>query len=206
MVITCTASASDSRRRVRSSSSASRSASWMRRPSQVARAVGPRPSDTPASCSSWATWRRSVMKRSPDGRASTRAGTPCELLTVSNSAATPWSRSSAAQRCSDQCRSSHSSSPAVATSSARPADEAGERGQRRPVPRRRALERLEQAQPLAAPARSRRPSPAPPITAGTPAACSASRTSHGLAVGPHQHGDVARVHGGARARCRRADA
>ncbi len=82
IVITCTASASDSRRRARSSFSLSRAASWIRRPSQVAMAVGPRPSDTPASCSSCAMWRRSVMNRSPDGRASTRSGTSCELLTA----------------------------------------------------------------------------------------------------------------------------
>ena len=80
--MTCTASASDSSRRARSSFSLSRAASLMRRPSQVAMVVGPRPSETPASCSSWAMWRRSVRKRSPEGRASTRAGTPCELLTA----------------------------------------------------------------------------------------------------------------------------
>ena len=41
IVITCTASASDSRRRARSSFSPSRAASWIRRPSHVAMAVGP---------------------------------------------------------------------------------------------------------------------------------------------------------------------
>ena len=70
----------------------------------------------------------------------------------------PWSRSSAAHRCSDQCRSSHSPPPGRGHLFGRPADETGQRGERGPVPGRRPLERLEQSQPLLAPARWRRPS------------------------------------------------
>ncbi len=176
MVITWTASASDSRRRARSSLSPSRSTSWIRRPSQVARAVGPNPSDTPASWRSWATWRRSVMKRSPDARVRTRRGTSCELLTLSNSAAIPWSRSSAAQRCRDQCRPSHDSSDAVASSFAvQPTKQvnATSAARSRAVGRSKASRRRSHS--LAGSVANTEPEP--PITAGTLTAWSASRTS-----------------------------
>ena len=158
IVITCTASASDSSRRV-----APRSPRPGRLRGCAARArwpwrSGPRPSDTPASCSSWAMWRRSVMKRSPAGPASTRAGhvvRAAHRLVERRDALVAQQRGPAVQRPVQVL-------PLVLVRRrhllGRPADEAGERGQRRPVARRRPLERLEQPQPLRAPARSRRPS------------------------------------------------
>ena len=192
-VITCTASASDSSRRARSSFSLSRAASWMRRPSQVAMAVGPRPSDTPASCSNWAMWRRSVMNRSPDGRAKHPLGHLVRAADRLVERGHALSRSSAAQRCSDQCSPSHSASSAVATPSGlHPTKQvsAASEARSRAVGRSSAW----RSRSHSSAGSVAKTEPAPPITAGTPAARERVAHGHGLAVRPHQDGNVARVH------------
>ena len=192
MVITCTASASDSRRRARSSFSVS-----VRLvdppPEPGGHGVGPRPSETPASWSSCATWRRSVMKRSPDGPASTRAGTPCELLTVSYNEATPSSRSRAAHRCRDQWRSSHRSSSAVATCLGRPTDETSQRRRARPghVPSAARAPRAAGATPAPDSVANTEPAAADHGGHAGPVQCVTHR--HRVAVDAHEHGDVAGV-------------
>ena len=79
MVSTCTASLSDSSRRLRSSLATSWRASEIRRRSHDARAVTPSPPATASPWSSWPMWRRSVSVRSPSGRAeqARRAGPRC---------------------------------------------------------------------------------------------------------------------------------
>ncbi len=67
-VMTWTASASDSSRRVRSSFSPSRVRLEDAPPQPGGEGGRPEPSVTPASCSSWPICRRSVMNRSPEGR------------------------------------------------------------------------------------------------------------------------------------------
>ena len=173
--MTCTAAESDSSRRVRSSLSVARSDSLMRRPIQLAMAVAPTPSLTAASCSSWATCRRSVMNRSPFSRARTRAGTPRSLHTVSYNVATPLSRSTAAHRWRSQCRSSHSSSVALATWTADQPTKcvsAASDARSRDVGRSSASKRRSHSRAGSA----RNTEPAPPMTAGTPTSCSALRT------------------------------
>ena len=87
----------------------------------------------------------------------------------------------------------------------RPADEAGQRSQRRPVPGRRPLERLEQAQPV--PRRL-----GPEHRAGTADDGRHTRSDQGvphgqgMAVRAHEHGDVTGMQRGLLARCRRAGA
>ena len=74
MVSTCTASASDSSRRLRSSSLVSCSAAAMRRRSHDVSAVVPICSVVAAACRSWPTWRRSVSRRSPSTGSQRAAG------------------------------------------------------------------------------------------------------------------------------------
>ena len=84
MVITCTASASDSSRRARSSFSVSRAASWMRRPSQVAMAVGPEAlghAGLVQQLGDVAQVGHEALARR--ARAAPARGRSCELLTVS---------------------------------------------------------------------------------------------------------------------------
>ena len=139
-------------------------------------------------------WRRSVRKRSPDGRASTRAGSWRVTVTFSSRAATPRFRRSAAQRWSAQWRSSQSSSPAVATCERLPADEAREGGRSRPVAATSAVRARRAGAPTPVPGAVAKTLPAPPITAGTDASC--KRVAHGprVAVAPHEHGEMARAY------------
>ena len=172
--MTCTASASDSSRRLRSSSPVSCSAAAMRWRSHAVSAAVPMCSPTAAAWRSCATWRRSVSRRSPSAAARTRPGSPSASVSVSVSEATPLSRSRRAQACSRRCSSSHSSSPAHATRSAlqpRNGVRAAERARGACVGRSTASSSRSQSWAEGEP----NTLPAPLMTAGTSTASSASR-------------------------------
>ncbi len=201
MVSTWTASASDSSRRLRSSSPVSSPASAIWRRSQPVSAVTPACSAVAASCSSCATWRRSVSRRSPSCVRSRRSGRPSTSVTVSASAATPRVRSSRAHACRRRCNSSSASSSAAASSCAvqpRKGVSAAARGPRRV---RRPLERLQQPQPVP---RGRRAEDAARAVDDRRDAGRLQRVAdqRGVAVRADEHGDVP----GADARARRATA
>ena len=115
IVRTCTASASDSSRRVRSSSPPSSTAARIRARSQPASAVVPRRSSTATRCRSWPTWRRSVMRRSPSTCSKTRSVSRSDVVMTSSSEATPRVRSTRAQPCRRRWTDSQVSSSASAT-------------------------------------------------------------------------------------------
>ena len=148
MVSTWTASASDSSRRLRSSSAVSRSASAMRRRSHDVSAVVPSCSAVAAAWSSCATWRTSVSVRSPSAVARTRAARPSPKLIASVRLATPRSRRIARPA----VQAAVDGLPLVIAGrrdrGRAPAEERRER--RGPGARRRgrALDRLEQPQPV----------------------------------------------------------
>ena len=136
-----------------------------------------------AACSSSPTWRRSVSRRSPSTVASTRSG----------SASVERDRLEQRRDAARRAARAPSGAGAGAASSRR------RRPRRRPARRvqprnevsaaararggrRRALERLEQPQPVARRLGVANTLPAPLITAGTPTRSSASRTQRGVAV------------------------
>ena len=87
-----------------------------------------------------------------------------------------------------------------------PAEERGQRGGAGARRRGRAARAPRAAAASRAPRSVPNTLPAPLMTAGTPTASSASRTSAGVAVGPHEHGDVAgRGRGPVGPRSRRRD-
>ena len=173
---TCTASASDSSRRLRSSSPVSCSAAVIRWRSQPVSAVAPSRSAAAAACSSWPTWRRSVRRRSPSSSESSRPGRPSTSVIRSSSAATPRTRSTRAHSCRRRWTSSHASSPAPATCSAsQPRNGVSAAARARAGALGRSIASSSRSQSRA----GSEPNtlPAPLITAGISTASSASRTS-----------------------------
>ncbi len=144
-VITCTDSASDSRRRLRSSVW-SAAASDIRCCSHSTIEATPNFSSVAAVCSTWPMCRRSVSRRSPCSRASTRATIPRPV--ASSRAATPRRDSSSPHSCSSALSSSKPVSSSRASIAGRPADEAGQRRRARQSLPLRLLERAEQREPV----------------------------------------------------------
>ena len=194
IVRTCTASASDSSRRVRSSSPPSSTAARIRARSQPARAVVPRRSSTATRCRSWPTWRRSVMRRSPSTCSKTRSVSRSDAVMTSSSEATPRVRSTRAQPCRRRWTDSQVSSSASATRWAvqpRNGVRAAAWARGPDVGRSSACRRSCHAFALSL----AKTLPAPLMTAGTPTRRSASCTSVAWRVLAHEHGDVTRADG-----------
>ena len=192
IVRTCTASASESRRRLRSSSWTSSRASAMRRCSHAVRAATPSRSVVAAWCSSWPTWRRSVSRRSPSARASTRAvSASVRVIELEQGG-----HAAAAQHVGPLVEAHVDVLPRVVRRRRdprrRPAEEARQRGGVDPGRVRRPLDGLQQAQPLR---RARRLEHAAVAADHGRHADRAERVAHrrGLAVGGHEDGDVAGV-------------
>ena len=192
MVITWTASASDSRRRSRSSALSSPPASAIRSFSQPVRALVPSWARTASAWRSWPTWRRSVICRSPSSRARSRAGNPSSAVINSSSDATPsrWRRS--AHRRSFVRQGVRVRFGGCAQVGRTPAEEAGEGGGPGPARVGGPLQGLQEQQPL------------PGDVGGEDAAAAGDHGGHpgpaeggghhvGFGVGPHQDGDVGRV-------------
>ena len=194
MVRTCTASASLSSRRLRSSSLLSVVASSTRWRSHAVSAVAPICSVIAAAWSSSPTWRRSVIRRSPSTIASTRAGRPSSSVIASISDATPFSRSTRAQWCRRRWTSSHASSSASATSLGRPAEEERQRRGARAGRVGGALDRLEQPQPLERRLGAEHAAGAVD-DGGDVDGLQRVADARGVAVRPHEHGDVAGADG-----------
>ena len=180
MVSTWTASASDSRRRLRSSSVVSSPASAICRRSHAVSAVTPACSAIAASCSSWATWRRSVRRRSPSWVRSTRSGSPSDERDRLGAARRPRGSAAAAPR-----RAAGGAAPRAPPRRRTPGPARSSRGTGS-APRRAPAARRTGARAPRAAAASRAPGvvpktlPAPLMTAGMPASSSASRTSAAL--------------------------
>ena len=190
---TCTASASDSSRRLRSSSPVSCSAAVIRWRSQPVSAVAPSRSAAAAACRSWPTWRRSVRRRSPSWSGEQPPGQALD------------ERDPLQQR-RDAAHAQHARPlvqapvdllprllPGARDLLGVPAEERRERGGAGAGGRARALDRLQQPQPVAR---------------GLGAEHAARAVDHGgdldrvervaherrLAVGAHEHRDVPRPH------------
>ena len=158
IVITCTASASDSRRRARSSFSLSRAASWIRRPSQVAMAVGPEAlghAGLVQQLGNVAQVRHEPLARRARQHPLGHLVRAADGLVERGDALVTQQRRPAVQRPVQRlplgfvCRGHLFG---------RPAHEAGQGGQRGAVPCRRPLQRLRGGGATRAPGRWRRPS------------------------------------------------
>ena len=171
----CTASRSVSSRRSRSSSpSPWASATWSR--NQVASPVGPRCSPVAAAWASSARCSRSASTRSPPSSPSSRRRTSRCSRIDRKVAATPWVVSVRAHRCTSSCSRSQSCSVAAASRSAvQPIQWLSARARTRDDAAGRSSASSSRRQSVAAGVRNTLP--APPTTAGTSTARSASWTS-----------------------------
>ncbi len=118
IVTSCTAAASESRRRVRSEATSSLSSATCVR-SQPSRPTTPNRSLTVTLCSASPMWRRSVSVRSPPTRPSTRAVSPSSTA-LSSTAATPRAANTSARRRTCSLRASVGSSSPWSSSAVRP--------------------------------------------------------------------------------------